>query len=318
MTETIGNLEAAAAPTAGSLLRQARQARGLHIAALASAIKVAPRKLELLESDRLDELPDATFTRALAQTVCRSLKVDAVPILDLLPRAPGHRLEQVSEGLNAPFMERPGRMPAAAGLVRPAWWALGLVLAVVAAVAFVPTRWLPRSSSGDAASSEAAPVPPPGAASGSAAILSSAGAPVPPASAALALPAVASTNPATVAQAADPAGRGASSSSVNIPPPFMAGSSDVGIGGAGAAAGVVASGSLHLQTSADSWIEVRDSNGQPLIARLVKAGERVELEGAVPLRLNIGNAAATQVVFRGEPLSLEPFTRGNLARLELK
>ena len=78
--------------TAGGLLRQARQAQGLHIAALAAAIKVTPRKLELLEADRLDELPDATFTRALAQTVCRTLKIDAAPVLALLPPPKGHRL----------------------------------------------------------------------------------------------------------------------------------------------------------------------------------------------------------------------------------
>ena len=69
------------ATSAGALLRQARQAQGLHIAALAAAIKVTPRKLELLEADRYDELPDATFVRALAQTVCRSLKIDAAPVL---------------------------------------------------------------------------------------------------------------------------------------------------------------------------------------------------------------------------------------------
>src|SRR5688500_5851649 len=42
--------------TAGSLLRAARQAQGLHIAALAATIKVSHRKLEFLEADRLDEL----------------------------------------------------------------------------------------------------------------------------------------------------------------------------------------------------------------------------------------------------------------------
>jgi cytoskeleton protein RodZ len=60
-----------AAPTAGRLLREARERQGLHIAALAASIKVAQKKLELLEADRFDALPDATFTRALAQTVCR-------------------------------------------------------------------------------------------------------------------------------------------------------------------------------------------------------------------------------------------------------
>ena len=87
------------APTAGALLREARQAKGLHIAALATAIKVAPRKLELLESDRFDELSCATFTRALAQTVCRSLKIDSAPVLALLPQAAieHHRLSPERE-----------------------------------------------------------------------------------------------------------------------------------------------------------------------------------------------------------------------------
>ena len=60
----------------GKKLREAREKQGLHIAALAAAIKVSPKKLEMLESDRFDALPDATFTRALAQTVCRALKTD--------------------------------------------------------------------------------------------------------------------------------------------------------------------------------------------------------------------------------------------------
>ena len=70
-------------PGAGALLKAARERQGLHIAALAAAIKVSPRKLDALENDRWDELPDATFTRALAQTVCRTLKIDARPVLEL-------------------------------------------------------------------------------------------------------------------------------------------------------------------------------------------------------------------------------------------
>ena len=97
-----------AAPSAGRLLREARERQGLHIAVLAASIKVTPRKLELLEADRFDALPDATFTRALAQTVCRALKIDPAAVLVLLPPPAGHRLEQVGEGLNAPFRERPG------------------------------------------------------------------------------------------------------------------------------------------------------------------------------------------------------------------
>ena len=126
--------------TAGSLLRQARQAQGMHIAVLATAIKVTPRKLEALENDRLDELPDATFTRALAQTVCRTLKIDPAPVLALLPTPPGHRLEHLGEGINAPFRERPGMSQGSdwSMLGSPAVWAPLLILVLAAVVYFLP------------------------------------------------------------------------------------------------------------------------------------------------------------------------------------
>ena len=95
--------------SAGALLRAARERQGLHVAALAAAIKIPQRKLELLESDRLDELPDAAFARALALSVCRALKIDPAPVLAHLPQAGGLGLSDVSGGLNAPFRDRPGR-----------------------------------------------------------------------------------------------------------------------------------------------------------------------------------------------------------------
>ena len=61
-------LPAAGGASAGVQLRAARERQGLHVAALAAAIKIPQRKLEALEADRYDELPDATFTRALAMT----------------------------------------------------------------------------------------------------------------------------------------------------------------------------------------------------------------------------------------------------------
>jgi len=71
--------------TAGALLRQYREAQGFKLDVLAQALRVSPTKLQALEDDRLDELPDAMFARALTLTVCRQLKVDAAPVLALLP-----------------------------------------------------------------------------------------------------------------------------------------------------------------------------------------------------------------------------------------
>ncbi len=129
-------------PSAGRLLREAREKQGLHIAALAAAIKVTPKKLELLESDRFAELPDATFTRALAQTVCRALKTDPAPVRQLLPPPPGHRLEHVGEGLNTPFRERPGALVQRDWLqtaASPVFWIVGLLLVATATLYFLPS-----------------------------------------------------------------------------------------------------------------------------------------------------------------------------------
>ena len=129
--------------SAGALLRAARERQGLHIAALAATIKIPQRKLEALESDRHDELPDATFTRALAMTVCRALKIDPAPVLAQLPQIGGKPLPDVAGGLNAPYRERPGRdEPAHLGPLRhPLAWAALLVLVAAALVLLLPSGW---------------------------------------------------------------------------------------------------------------------------------------------------------------------------------
>jgi cytoskeleton protein RodZ len=89
--------------TAGKMLRSARDAAGLHVAALAVSMKIPVKKLEALEADRLDLLHDAVFVRALAASVCRALKIDPTPILNKLPLNSAPRLNPDDRGINAPF-----------------------------------------------------------------------------------------------------------------------------------------------------------------------------------------------------------------------
>lgn len=281
----------AAATTAGGLLRQARQAQGLHIAALAAAIKVVPRKLELLESDQFDQLPDPTFTRALAQTVCRTLKVDAAPILALLPPPRGHRLEQVAEGLNTPFRDRPGRLAPKewTSVATPVLWIAGLIVLLTLAVYAVPASWLPFST--------AAVTRP---------------RPTQPVAAPLAAPApVAAATPPTAASATLPVAVEGAASAVATDEPTAVAAPD-------AVTAAAASGVLQFSVTAQSWIDVTDARGQSLIARVLEPGESIGLDGVMPLKVRIGNAGATHVVFRGQPLELAAHTRDNVARLDLK
>lgn len=278
----------ASAPSAGGMLRAAREARGLHIAALAASIKVAPRKLEALEADRHGDLPDMTFTRALAQTVCRALKVDAEPVLAKLPQAGDMtRLSQVGAGLNAPFREAPGsRDPGDYTLLRrPMFWATLAVLLGALALALMPERWMSwrAVSSPVSAPSPAAPAPAPAA-----------------------------------APAAELAPAAATAASAPVPAQIeTVHSAPLPVAGVAAASGVVA-GLLVVRTSAASWIEVQDGRGQTLLSRTVQAGEAVGLDGPLPLRVAIGNAAATQITFRNEVVDLAPSTRDNVSRLQLR
>lgn len=278
------------AATAGALLRQARQAQGLHIAALAAAIKVTPRKLELLESDQYDKLPDATFTRALAQAVCRTLKVDPAPVLALLPPPNGHRLEQVSEGLNTPFHERPGRFVPRdwLGVTSPTLWVAGLLVVGAVVMYLLPAGWLPAPAGAVSRTAASAPV------------AMRAGV---PASEPLATPG---------AEAVSPDALLAASAAARTEPVTFASTASAGTLPA------VAEGVLQLRTTAQSWVEVVDARGQSILGRLVQPGESVGLDGVMPLKVRIGNASATQVVFRGQSVELAPFTRDNVARLELK
>jgi cytoskeleton protein RodZ len=285
------------AVTAGGLLRQARMAKGLHIAALATSIKVAPRKLELLESDRFDELPGATFTRALAQTVCRSLKIDSAPVLALLPLPAEQGLSQMSLGLNAPFRDRPGRrVPSDLQFLKsPVVLGAAVLLAASAVLYLLPSGWLSDATQRAVTKAEQmAAAPAPGG--------DSASAPAP--MAAPAASTVIETVPAASAAAAPlPAPEASEPAAALAPVPTSA--------------PVVVSGALLLRTSAESWVEVIDGRGSSLISRMLQPGETVGLDGASPLRVRIGNASATQVSFRGRAVELTP-TRDNVAKLELR
>lgn len=99
------NVDSTPPASAGALLRAARQAQGLHIGALAVALKVSVKKIEALEADRFQELPDIVFVRALAMSICRALKMDAAPVLALLPALSEKIFRPLDGGLNTQFRD---------------------------------------------------------------------------------------------------------------------------------------------------------------------------------------------------------------------
>lgn len=318
MSEVAGGRGGSAAPagpggdTAGSRLRQARKAQGLHIAALAAAIKVSPKKLEALESDRYEELPDATFTRALALTVCRHLKIDADPVLSLLPSAgQPTRLEHVNRGLNTPFRERQVQADGASS--EAPWWGSPAVLVIgallVAAAAFL---WWP--SPGQVGDTLARWYEQIGAVLGGRAVPGD-GVAVPAASG----ESQGQAAPAdTAVMASDEVAAAASGPAAREPVATEPARTEPVAAATPVSPDELPSGLLVLRARSESWIEVKDGNGDILLSRLVSAGESVGLDGRTPLRVKVGNAEGTDVFFRGQPFDMAPNTRDNVARLELR
>lgn len=284
------------AGTAGAVLRAAREAAGLHIAALAVALKVPVRKLEALEADDLGQLPDAVFARALAASVCRSLKIDAAPVLALLPQLEAPPLQVGVQGRPVRLeTHRSMRLPDAFRLPRPVVVTVGVLLLAALFVLALPTLRdvLPG---GDAPDTEVAPVP------AAAAPVAETIVATPPA------PAV----PAAKASELLPAAPAEAAPALIASLPAVATSAPVPAQAADGAA--VAVFSAH----AASWVQVSGSDGVVHLRKTMNPGEVARVGGALPLSVVIGRADAVQVQVRGKAFELAPLARDNVARFQIR
>ncbi|MEI8265472.1 MAG: helix-turn-helix domain-containing protein [Betaproteobacteria bacterium] len=281
--------QASGQASAGALLRAARERSGMHLGLLSATLKVPVRKLELLESDRFEELHDATFVRALALSVCRVLKCDPAPILGALPRLDAYSsmLVQVREGGSESFSQRssaPVVLRSAADR-RGWWWTLTLLLVLATALWWVPASWAPWHNLA------------PGAAHIPWASTGNAG------EATVAQPSGATASGALTS--ASPSSTGTVVQTVHGAPSESAASTAPGMDSA-------------VSVTEPSWVEATDLQGLQIWARTLTPGEVVSLDKGGGLKLTIGNAAATRVRWRGRDVDLSTSTRDNVARVELK
>jgi len=311
--------------SAGTLLRRAREAAGLHVETVAVSLKVPVPKLEALEEDRFDQMPDIVFVRGLASSVCRVLKIDPQPVLDRLPQSTAPRLIRDIDGLNTPF-RAPGdaappgwidhaRQPVFLAVFALLLGALILILLPHAhkddrptqpavatnpetAMAIEPAPQQQYAAPPAAAASEAVPVPALSGASSPAAV-----APVGVPSAASLSAAPVPASPATVVPAPKSV---ASAASLSAP-------ATVPVAEAAADAGLVV-----IRAKGETWVDVTDAKGATAVRKMLVAGDSVGASGAVPLHVTIGRAHATEVLVRGKPFDMRSVSRDDVARFEVK
>lgn len=286
--------------TPGRQLLDARQARKLSLDDVAQHIKYAPRQIEALECDDYAALPGVAVIRGMVRSYARFLNLEAEPLLEQI-RA---RLAPVQPNVAAPKMDVPFPTRAADG--HKAYWVLSGLVALAAAVfvldwALNARERLAAAVQGVAPAASSPPAP-------------AAAAPITPNAE---TPGVAPPVDATTGSAIPPSvpgtppGLAAPVATVVVPDPAVARPR--------ALAPAIAPGAKRvvLRFARDSWVEVRDADGQTLMNRVNPSGTEAFVEGKPPLRLVIGAAAGVTLEYEGKPIDLVPVTQVDVARLTL-
>lgn len=338
--------------SAGQLMRQARERKGISIEALAASLKVPADKLKALEDDNWSRMPDNAFTRSLSLSICRVLQMDPATIMDKLPKAGANRLSSNPEGINTPFKERAlqSSSSADAGV-----WKIAAVL-LIAAVALLAWYWLPQwwqdpdtadvtemtddgsteTADTQVALSSSAEQQPSAEKETAAAVVSPVASSVPPAaasvpavsvqpqpvtpavSASVAAPGSAAITATATATATDttavaPAANAAQTpSSPTSTTPTLQSTSETDT------TQETTAPVLRIKASGETWVQVRNAQRRVVAEKILKTGDVLETNSKIrPLSVVIGRADLVTVEVEGAAFAL-PRTRDNVARFEVK
>jgi cytoskeleton protein RodZ len=312
-----------AAKSAGQMLREAREAHGLHVAALAVSLKVPVKKLEALEADRLEELPDAVFVRGLASSVCRALKVDAAPILAKLPQLT-RALDHGGSDVNVAFRTRAdGPAPSALSqLNRPVMFGV-LALLLAALVLMLLPDFSSRTAS-TAAISQGTSNPSSSADSGAnGAVSMGSGVNL----SATQIAGASETATGVISTSSLLANESSTLPTLSVTPalstPTVASPTLVLSPAAAAAAVPLPADSIVVFTATgETWVEVRDAGGKIVLQRTLQAGEKAGAGaalGRLPYSIVVGRANLTQVTVRDQAFDLAPVSsKDAVARFQVR
>ncbi len=328
-TATAAGTTGAIGITAGEILRTARESAGIEISTLSSALKVSEKRIEALEGNRFDLLPNAVFYRSLAASICKYLHVDAAPVLEKLPKNTAPQFESGISGINQPFRVQGDlwHFTIPPFLTKPATWAVLALLVASLVILLLPehkvagvTQFLHKASAPTTAVEEVG-----NASTGSNSGVGDATAqppmvtvappltplpsepekPLPPvtAMAASAPPAMPASRPASAMVAASATGLASSASSASA---------------ASSAAAANVNGLIRFKAKGSVWIQVVDANGKTQLSKALSAGEIAAASGATPLAVVVGRADLVDVEVRGAPFNVLSLAKENIAKFEVK
>ncbi|HET7730280.1 MAG TPA: RodZ domain-containing protein, partial [Usitatibacter sp.] len=289
MDSTEDNPQEAASP--GRTLATARERHGLSRTEVAQRLHMSAHQIEALESDDYSRLPKGPFLRGFVRNYAKLLAIDAAPLVEgLREAAPGQprpgivvpsqniRFDPLGERLSSPYVKA------------------GVLAFVAVAFAFAGMYWwlfikpTPPAKSAEAGPPQqivAAPVtqaevPPP------------APAPTSEASGAESAPGKAVHSAAPAPQATTPQGN---TPHATTPPPSTPAASPATTAAlpatpVAAPKAPVPRGHrvVRMRFAGESWVEIKDADGNVLHSRLNAPESEAEVSGKPPLAVIVGNA----------------------------
>ncbi len=287
----------------GQILKAARESSGLSVDDVAGRLKLTVRQLSSIESDDFESLPGNTFARGFVRNYARLLGLDAQPLLDRLASSlPKERIQAAmpyvgdATALNSvPVGSRKSQSwPRLVAAI------LGLIIGV--GVVF---WYLQRPPEPDM-SLTTMPMP----------VVDDASAveQANPASDVNSIvPGVESLPMEQPASAAGEAMDFNSSKAASTPEATLSISSTPAVEATPAGAE-----RIRVLAKFDSWVQIVDAQGRVLISQLMRQGMEQSVIGQAPFKVKIGNSPQTQLFYRDQRVDLAPYTRADVATLELK
>lgn len=271
------------AASLGKMLREARERLGLSVADVAGQTKLAVRQIEALEAEDYQHLPEMPFVRGFVRSYAKILQLDAQPLLACLPQPGADPVSLVPASVEAPFPSP--YSPQRQNLI---WLGAALLLSVLV-VAFAVWHFTTPQVKQEPMQAVAPSLPP-----------AKKQEAVPP-------PAPANEEPeALPEEKAVPQVEVAPLPVMQEAPPARAAAS--------------APAMIRLAFDAESWVEVRDGDGNPLSSQINPPGSELRLDGKAPFTLIIGHAASVRLYYRGKRIDLTPHisAANEVARLTLE
>ncbi len=273
----------ALAGSPGARLRQAREAAGLDLVEVAAELNVRPQLVEALEGDDVSAFPAQVYARGLLRNYARLLGLDPESLL---------LLHAEMAGLDAPPLDSVRKVDGAADGERAGQWLPILAIAVLVLLSGYALYRFNMESAG--------PV----------------------------LPSRPTTSSLTAEGPAPAAGERHGMQGEGERSTAPQGATDETPDGPAASppaqdretAGdeaVATDDELLLIFDADSWVEVRDAQGQRLLSRTGKAGQQLRLRGRAPFDVRLGYAPGVRIEYNGKPFASPAVKKSRVAHFQV-